>query len=227
MVKKLVRNIPIVGPVAQSVYRRWISSAVPFANSRDYWIERYKSGGNSGAGSYDRLAEFKAEILNDFVSSESVETVIEFGCGDGNQLKIARYPSYVGFDVSPQAVKICGESFAGDATKKFKIVDDYQGEKAQLTLSLDVIYHLVEDEVFENYMGLLFDSSERYVIAYSSDKDEGFPDGVDHVRHRKFTRWVENMRPAWKLIGHIPNRYPLGAEQESGSFAEFFIFSKR
>lgn len=38
-----------------------------FKNSESYWIERYDKGGNSGAGSYDNYAEFKADIINDFV----------------------------------------------------------------------------------------------------------------------------------------------------------------
>lgn len=37
-------------------------------NSKNYWENRYKSGGNSGAGSYSNLAEFKAEIINEFVA---------------------------------------------------------------------------------------------------------------------------------------------------------------
>lgn len=42
----------------------------------------------------------------------------------------------------------------GGSTKQFKVVVDYNGERADLALSLDV-YHLVEDAVFEEYMTLL------------------------------------------------------------------------
>jgi SAM-dependent methyltransferase len=92
---------------------------------------------------------------------------MEFGCGDGNQLALMRYPSYVGVDVSPSAVKLCRAQFAEDPSKKFYILDqELQAEeapKADLTLSLDVIYHLVEDEVFERHMEALFASSRRFV----------------------------------------------------------------
>src|SRR5215207_6091130 len=62
-----------------------------FHGSEDYWITRYATGGNSGAGSYNKLAEYKAEVLNDFVKRHNVESVIEYGCGDGNQLKLTLF----------------------------------------------------------------------------------------------------------------------------------------
>lgn len=39
-------------------------------------------GNNSGAGSYGRLADFKAEIINQFVTENDVREVVEWGCGD-------------------------------------------------------------------------------------------------------------------------------------------------
>src|ERR1041384_374893 len=105
-------------------------------------------------------------------------------------------------------------------------MDDYAGEKADLCLSLDVVYHLVEDAVFDGYMQRLFDSAERYVIVYSSNTDEGPGERVPHVRHREFTRWVAENRPGWKMIRHVPNRFPYGGSAKEGSFADFFIFER-
>lgn len=45
-------------------------------NSREYWEERYKSGRNSGARSYGRLAAFKADFINHFPSDSPVDTSI-------------------------------------------------------------------------------------------------------------------------------------------------------
>lgn len=133
----------------------------PFPGSEQYWIERYEAGRTSGAGSYKELAEFKAEIINAFVAKHSVGSVMEFGCGDGNQLKLADYPAYTGFDVSPRAVELCRDMFRSDDTKRFALMEEYEGQTAQLTLSLDVVYHLIEDEVFESYMKTLFGAAER------------------------------------------------------------------
>src|SRR6185295_15810324 len=99
-----------------------------FAGSAAYWEERYRKGGNSGAGSYAHFAEFKAEVLNAFVAEKSVASVIEFGCGDGNQLSLAKYPRYLGVDVSAAAVAKCRAMFTGDKTKTFATTADYAGQ---------------------------------------------------------------------------------------------------
>ncbi len=196
-----------------------------FTNSASYWEERYQTGGNSGTGSYGRLAEFKAEVLDSFVAKRKVKSVIEFGPGDGNQLSLATYPAYTGVDISQSAVKACEMRFAEDQTKAFMTVADYDGRRADLALSLDVIFHLVEDEVFETYMTSLFDAAERFVIIYSSNKDD--QNTAQHVRHRKFIDWVTSNRPTFALAEHIPNRYPYDKnDQENTSFADFYMFEK-
>jgi SAM-dependent methyltransferase len=200
-----------------------MASWLPFRSTADYWERRYRAGGDSGAGSYDFFAEFKAEVINEFVRGHEIRTVIEFGCGDGNQLKLMEYPSYLGLDVSETAIAQCRELFAGDYTKRFELISDYHDEKADLTLSLDVIYHLVEDEVYERYMRRLFDASLRFVVIYSSNFDEQDPADA-HVRHRAFTPWVERNAPQWRLIDHIPNRHPFKGDPAEGSHADFFIY---
>lgn len=72
--------------------------------SKDTW------GGNSGKGSYNRLAQFKADIINKFVEENAIEFVMEWGCGDGHQLSLAKYLQCVGYDVSKQAISTCQEN---------------------------------------------------------------------------------------------------------------------
>jgi trans-aconitate methyltransferase len=194
---------------------------VKIFDSEIYWIQRYAQGGSSGCGSYNHLAKFKADILNDFVNKNNIQFIIEHGCGDGNQLKMANYPNYLGFDVSPKAIAICRQIFSDDTSKKFRLSKDYSGEKAELVLSLDVIYHLVEDEVYEDYMNRLFTSSNLYVIIYSSNKEEI---QIDHVKHRKFTNWIEKNCNTWDLIEYIPNKYPDNGNYKETSSADFYIY---
>ena len=199
--KALILKIPVLRSIARAVYFTIIAPLKPFTGSEDYWKQRYKSGGNSGAGSYHGLAEFKAEILNGFVQDRQIRTVIEYGCGDGNQLRLSEYPSYTGFDVSPEAISQCKDIFSDDEAKVFKLMSDYANETAQLTLSLDVIYHLIEDGVFHDYMKRLFDSSTEFVIIYSSNTDEQQRFQAAHMKHRKFSQWIDQNRPGWKLSG--------------------------
>jgi len=205
-----------------------------FHGSKNYWESRYAEGGNSGAGSYNRLAAFKADFLNNLVAEEGIQTVMEFGCGDGNQLTMANYPSYVGLDVSQTAVDWCRDKFKEDTTKFFLLYDSLKPlekqraiQATELTLSLDVIYHLVEDAVYEEYLKHLFAMSTKMVILYSSDVD-GEYDGPKHFRERKFTKDVERLVPGWKLVKHVPNKYPykeFGGEE--GSISDFYIYSPK
>lgn len=196
-------------------------------DSRSYWNRRYEDGGYSGAGSYGRLAEFKAEVLNAFVREKNIGSVIEFGCGDGNQLGLAAYPSYLGFDVAQLCVDRCGSTFSGDESKAFRHYDNYAGERADLALSLDVVYHLNEDRVFDAYMERLFFAARRYCIVYSSNSEEvRNAHYAEHIRHRRFTKWVEERHPDFRLISHIPNKYPLKRNQAEESFADFYIFER-
>ena len=197
-----------------------------FEGSAKYWDDRYARGGSSGDGSAGKFAAFKAEVINGFVERHGVQTVIEFGSGDGGQLALGRYPHYLGFDVSVEAVNRCRARFAGDDSKTFLAVAEYAGHSADLALSLDVIYHLVEDAVFEDYMTRLFDASQKWVIVYASNHDDTDRAEPAHVRHRQFTGWVQANRPGWVLRKTIPNRYPFTGDFRLGSFSDFFIFER-
>jgi SAM-dependent methyltransferase len=217
-IKTFVKNTPVIGSFLFHLR---------FKNSSNYWDRRYRSGGTSGVGSYNRLAEFKASFLNRFVDQHQTTSVIEYGCGDGAQLRLALYPSYTGVDVSAKAVERCRLLFAEDKTKRFLRSDAaVSGPKAELSLSLDVIYHLVEDPVYDAYMRQLFESAQRFVIVYSSNRDQSRPRG--HVRHREFTRWVEQNKPEWHLLSTLKNAYPYdAADPERTSFADFYVFARR
>jgi SAM-dependent methyltransferase len=224
-----IRSIPVVGNAAADAFWRTVAllrHPGAFPGSRAYWRERYAEGGHSGAGSRGRLAEFKAETLNRFVRRQRIRSVIEFGCGDGQQLERARYPRYSGIDVSPDALARCRERFRHDPSKQFLLAGDYDGETAELALSLDVIYHLVEDAEFERYMHRLFGAAERFVILYTSDTDDNRGYEGTHIRHRKVTDWVRRNVGGWSLAERIANRYPYRGNPRTGSFADFFIYRR-
>jgi SAM-dependent methyltransferase len=228
-VKELIKRMPIIGPLVRRIYQRLRGdrgSPAPFLGSEPYWEQRYVSGGDSGPGSYGKFALFKAEILNAFVAEHDVQSVIEFGCGDGNQLELAAYPVYLGLDVSETAIARCRERFSADPTKTFELTRDYDGRRAELALSLDVIFHLVEDGVFERYMEALFQAATRFVIIYSSNYDESVNHESTHVRHRRFTDWIDAHAPGWSPMAHVPNRYPNLGDYRTGSFSDFFIYRR-
>ena len=190
------RAIPRRGPV------KWLAdklsvllTRIQFPGSKIYWDRRYRVRGSSGAGSYGPEAEFKADFINQFCAENSVNSVIDFGCGDGAQLTLLRLPSYLGIDVSEYAVKICRERFRSNDSKEFLPLAEYSGQTADTALSLDVVYHLVEDPVFEDYMDRLFGAANRFVIIYATDYQSERPNNSAHVRHREISNYCATKYP--------------------------------
>lgn len=202
-----------------------------FDGSASYWDARYSAGGTSGPGSAGRLAQFKAEVLNQFILDASVRTAIEFGCGDGSQLAKIAYPSYIGLDVSPKALALCKEAHGQDPTKQFFLYpaeDVTPGRTpfvADVALSIDVIFHLTEDEVYERYMADLFSATNKWVVLYTSDSDN-FREhpGHPHVRHRPVRRDIAQRFPDWRLERVIENRYPWTGDPDVSSWSDFFFY---
>jgi hypothetical protein len=226
-----VRNRPVIGDFEKKLEKLFSDSLFP-SGSAAYWESVYRKGGTSGEGSYGRLGEFKAEIINQFVRERQIQSVVELGCGDGNQLSLANYPLYLGLDVSKQAVILCKKQFEADPTKTFRVLSPEifavkaTAPKADLALSLDVIFHLVEDDVFERYMHQLFGVAQKYVCIYSTNFRDTGRIWNPYVRHRKFTDWVEQFAHGWCLIQHIYNRYPKGCDAGATSNAEFFFYGR-
>ena len=138
-------------------------------SSANYWDSRYNAGGNSGAGSYGQLASYKADVINQLVGELAINSMIEFGSGDGNQASMLDVPDYVGIDVSKNAVEIASARLQDDKHKKFHISDAFDVPKRgyDMAISLDVIYHLIEDEVFPKYMSDMCAASKKYVLIYA------------------------------------------------------------
>lgn len=200
---------------------KWLP-LLSFGGSADYWRKRYRYGGDSGAGSGGESAVYKAGVVNRFVADHSIERVIEFGCGDGRQLTLAEYPSYLGFDISSEAVALCREKFRLDQSKQFLSMDEFQSQSADATLSLDVIFHLVEDHVYRNYLECLFSSAKKYVVIYSTI-DECRHRTLRHVRHRKVAEDVARWFPGFVRMSDYEAGLPLPAPSWDGG-ARFLLY---
>ena len=178
--------------------------------SAAFWENRYASGGHSGSGSQGANAAWKASIINGFVADHHVRDVVEYGCGDGQQLALANYPTYTGLDVSATAIGKCESLFANDNTKAFHLLPLPWPVAADLVLSLDVIYHLTEQDVYEQHLRDVFGSALNWVILYTTDSDFIDPDFVPaaHVRHWPVGQHVETMFPGWQADNVILNPAP-------------------
>lgn len=196
-------------------------------DSDAYWEARYRSGGNSGAGSYNHLAEYKASVLNMFAREKKLTSFVELGSGDGNQLRYFEFPNYTGFDISQTAIAQTKKLYANKTNYRFiwsgdpELDWEQHEHEYECALSLDVLYHLVDDRVYLDYMDRLFTLSSNYVIIYASNFDGPDLRGAAHVRHRKFVDFVDKRYPQWTLLKYLDNPYKF----KSATEADFAIYS--
>jgi hypothetical protein len=195
-------------------------------NYQDYWDERYDAGFSSGAGSYGDLAAFKADIINGFIRAQGIHTIMEFGCGDGNQLKLMHYEKYLGLDIAYSAVQKCRMMYARDHSKSF-ICYHPQGFvnnrfiRADLVVCLDVLYHILPEDDYLKTLDDIFSSADRFVILYT-DTDQFTKMSLKkdaHIIHRDTLSYLKKY-PAFSIIEIIPNKYP------DLSWANFIILKK-
>ena len=177
---------------------------------------------------FNNLAIFKSNIINTFLRDNSIKSVIDYGVGDGNQLKLLDLDGidYNGIDVSKYII----EKFRNELNNynfKFSHTDEFDfSQTADLVLSCDVIYHLIEDDLYKEYMNNTFSMSDKYVIIYALDRDHNH---CRHVRFRKFSEYINKHLKEWKLIKHIPNKYPqlvIGRDNDTTSPSDFYIYEK-
>ena len=192
-------------------------------DSGKFWERRYARGGTSGAGSYGVLAEYKASFLNGFVAQHAIQSIAEFGCGDGNQLalSIEHYRKYLGFDVSTTVIGRLRARFGrrGSTSRRapeFFHVSAFNASthQVELALSLDVIFHLVEDAIYAEYMRRLLSAATRFVLVYSSNEERP---AQGHVRHRNFSAWISSSAHGrtWRLVQHA--KHPMGCSLRESS----------
>jgi hypothetical protein len=186
--------------------------------SKEYWENRYKSNGNSGLGSYGDEAKFKSNYINDAIIKYNIKSINDFGCGDGNQIsQLENFEIYCGTDVSNTTLLNCIQKFKN--VNKYKFVSNIsEMNDADLCMSLDVLYHITEDDYFNDYMHNLFSLSKKYVLIYSVNSNELTT--VPHMKYRDFLSWIEKNVSDFKLIDS--SKY-----EKKNNGVGFFLFMKQ
>jgi hypothetical protein len=146
----------------------------------DYWDERYQKGGNSGYGSYGEQLEKKLGWL----SGLDIKSISEIGCGDFNfgssLLKMYPEVKYLGQDVSSVIIGQNQEKYPGITFT----TSPSEVPPADLVLCVDVLFHLIEDEVYKQTLNRIENLWTKYlaVTAYEEDRPSPSP----HLALRKF-----------------------------------------
>jgi SAM-dependent methyltransferase len=125
----------------------WRIFPVPIYGEAEFWENRYRLGGNSGAGSRGEEAAWKVGRVLDVVERHGIQTILDFGSGDGHVARalmdaLPPHTRYQGIDIAPTAVQLGTQKALpnmrfqqGDFTAGFE-------GSADLVLCLDVLFHL-------------------------------------------------------------------------------------
>ena len=177
-------------------------------NSIEYWENRYKFGGDSGIGSKGILAEYKTQFINNFVEKNDINSVCELGCGDTLFLQYI-IPEFTGYDVSEFIINENRKKSKHIFTTNINELTSYE-----LTISMDVILHLMEEDIYKQYIVDLFRLSSRYVIIYSPNRNQIFSE-----IHNKFREFMPDVPKNFKLIEHVINPH-----KGDNTQADFYVF---
>jgi SAM-dependent methyltransferase len=192
-------------------------------DAKKYWEQRYRCGGTSGSGSEGILAEYKAGVVNRFLREEQIHSVLEFGCGDGNQLSLMEYKEYTGTDIAASALELCRRKFQGKPNWRFLLYDPTRGvspalPEVDLVVCLDVLYHIIEEQAFLTTLRDIFRCAKRYVILYTNiGSAENTP---PHIKWRDTQACLAQF-PSFRVLEVLEQPYP------ALSGANFILLARR
>lgn len=128
-------------------------------DERSCWDERYKGGGFSGKGSRGEEAQWKLDLIFEWLTKTGASSIIDFGCGDGHLAFriLERFPliRYIGLDISATVIEAnklqaLQKGLANRATfKTFDISTPWQGEPADCAICMDVLFHIKQLTSFQ------------------------------------------------------------------------------
>jgi trans-aconitate methyltransferase len=179
----------------------------------DYWRNRHRRRRGTwqavGSGSVGHLAEWKVDLVNTLVCENGARSLLDLGCGDGRVSEGFEVETYLGLDPSPVAVAEARKR-VGDRTGWS--VQEYepaaimgQTPPADVSVSLDVVFHLIDDRLYFAYLTHLFHCTRMAVGIYSTNWDGP---AHAHMRHRNVEQDVADWFPGWYLDESVAPPWP-------------------
>ena len=165
--------------------------------STKFWCDRYRDGYS------DPSTNLYGDFLPQFLTARKLSTVLDYGSGDGHQTRffLPACPVYVGIDPSSHAIEQCKarmtrmprRSTTFFVTMKEWMSSEWAHSTWDVTLSLNVLPFLDEDEVRVGYLAQLFSWSHLYVVIC-------YPLSQRASRRRAdMMEWITTSCPGWRL----------------------------
>jgi SAM-dependent methyltransferase len=147
----------------------------------------------SGAGSDEKYSAPFAQLVNEFVAKNRVESIVDLGCGDYRTGRLIARPgvSYLGVDVVEALIRRNNELF-GNRNVSFQCIDIIQAElpKADLCILRQVLQHLSNVQIKKILARL--GSSYRWAIVGEHHPSPARLQAVNLDRPARFDTRVES-----------------------------------
>jgi len=160
---------------------------------------------------------FKSNIINNFNEKNKIKSIIDYGFyNNSNEIKLinTRNKLYIGLDVNKTNIQKCKKIFKNDKTKKFINLDEITNTnnnlRADLVLSFNIIYNLLDEKIYKQYIENIFLMSKKYVIIYS-------PNLNYNIKKINFIEYIFENCHQFNLIEIVKNKSPY----------PFYIFQKK
>nr|BFF27640.1 hypothetical protein GCM10025732_56050 [Glycomyces mayteni] len=204
-----------------------------FPGSAAYWEKRYADGGNSGGGSRGTNAEFKAEVLNKFTAEHGIESVIEFGCGDGEQLSSPSTPL-------PRVRRVADAAAPHHGAVRRRPHEELCALRRRQLRRPGRVHHRRHGDVARRDLPphrgqglrpapqarLRGRPPQRRPVHRRRERPLAGGRVRPHVRIRPVLKDVEERFPEWRLRERIANPRPWSEFGADGSIADFFIYER-
>ena len=114
---------------------------------KEYWDERYNSGGNSGWCSVGELKEWRWKIIKDHVSLKDL-SVLDVGCGDLRFWKDKKHEDYTGIDISSVIIEK-NRLLRPDWTFFHGNVSSYEMHRGfDVVFCFEMLFHIMSESSF-------------------------------------------------------------------------------
>jgi len=198
-------------------------------SSHQYWADRYlhtNFQNSSGNGRLKFRLSYKAKMLNKIFKTYEITKVADFGCGDGLLASKLKITKYYGIEINSEIVDNLKNKFLGKNEFEFSTKFESQWRnKIDASISVDVIFHLIEEDVYQKYMNELFFADAKYVVIRAYNHKSQGTGRNSHILHREFLNTIKKYFPNYNLVNvSSPRRRHIYLSDSDKN--QFFVFKK-
>jgi hypothetical protein len=190
-----------------------------FKLQKNYWDQRYASGGSSGKGSIGPARDWKWGILERYLGE--VNHVIDYGCGDLSFWEGRTCSDYLGIDVSDEILR---QNRLIRPEWKFLSTDNLfacSNPRKPVVLCFDVLFHVIPEDDFLRALANISSLSSKWIFVYTWLKNPfNFRHFIDLGCKKK------NLITIFKGLKYVHQKNTDGIYQKYRPLSEYYDYFK-